>query len=181
LESLTIDFFQVFALGLPCADDDDDGKKEHEGLSTGAKAGIGAGVGAGVLLAIALGVWICIRIRRRKNTETALPPDQDNVIPQTTEYYPKVQPSSGGWSPASAHDTGFAGYGQGFVDGVKAAMSPPPMSPRSPPPFYTQPQPNVIQPPVEAPTDYTPHNRWSTQDRAAELSGNNSTARSEVM
>lgn len=91
-----------------------------------------------------------------------------------------MPPSSGGWSPASAHDAGFAGYGQGFVDGVKAALSPPPTSPQSPPPFYVQPRMSIIQPPVEAPTESMPRDRGYRQDHAAELSGTNSTARSEV-
>jgi len=54
---------RVFALGLPCADDDDNG---HSGLSTGAKAGIGAGVGvAAVLLIPALGACFAVHHHRR--------------------------------------------------------------------------------------------------------------------
>lgn len=136
----------------------------------------------GVLLAVALGVWLCLKIRRRKQDKTELPPPEQEGVPQTSEY-PKVAPSSGGWSPASAHDAQFAGYGQGFVDGVKAALTPAPMSPpQSPPPFYTQPQTrlSIIQPPVEVPGDSISHNPRHTRENAAELSGTHSTARSEV-
>ena len=58
---------RVFALGLPCGDDDEE---EHSGLSTGAKAGIGAGVAVGtLLLALAIiALWKICR-RRRENSE----------------------------------------------------------------------------------------------------------------
>lgn len=57
-----------------------------------------------------------------------------------TEYTKKSSkpdpPRSEIWSPAipsNVSDAGYAGYGQGFVDGVRAALSPP-MHPQSPPP-----------------------------------------------
>ena len=52
---------QVFALGLPCADDDDD-----SGLSTGAKAGIGVGAAVGGLILITLAIWFCLIARKRR-------------------------------------------------------------------------------------------------------------------
>ncbi|KAK6366517.1 hypothetical protein LTS17_010603 [Exophiala oligosperma] len=57
---------QVFALGLPCADDEgEDEDKDETHLSTGSKIGIGVGVGvAGILLS--LSVWACLAVRHRR-------------------------------------------------------------------------------------------------------------------
>lgn len=175
---------QVFALGLPCADEEEgegaENEEEHGGLSTGAKAGIGAGVGVGALLVIALGVWLCMKRRRRPEDKPGLTqPEHAGAVIQTTEFPAKMQTNSEGWTPASAQDTGFAGYGQGFVDGVKAALSPPPTSPQSPPPpFYRK---SYAQPPVEAPSETTRYSRSPLQDEAAELSGSNTNTRSSVV
>ncbi|KAK5447838.1 hypothetical protein LTS15_009337 [Exophiala xenobiotica] len=56
---------QVFALGLPCADNAEEDQGDHTHLSTGAKAGIGAGVGLAALFVI-LGLWACLAIRHRR-------------------------------------------------------------------------------------------------------------------
>lgn len=55
---------RVFALGLPCADDNEE--KGHSGLSTGAKAGIGVGIAVGAILLILGIVACCLLYRRRK-------------------------------------------------------------------------------------------------------------------
>ncbi|KEF60812.1 uncharacterized protein A1O9_02374 [Exophiala aquamarina CBS 119918] len=60
---------QVFALGLPCADDVEE---EHSGLSTGAKAGVGAGVCVGALLlmlSILAGCMACLRRRKKSDKD----------------------------------------------------------------------------------------------------------------
>ncbi|KAK5269692.1 hypothetical protein LTR99_007128 [Exophiala xenobiotica] len=56
---------QVFALGLPCADNAEEDQGNHTHLSTGAKAGIGAGVGLAALFVI-LGLWACLAVRHRR-------------------------------------------------------------------------------------------------------------------
>ena len=59
---------QVFALGLPCADDDND---EPTGLSTGAKAGIGVGAGVGGLILLGLALWFCLLAHKRRQKKRA--------------------------------------------------------------------------------------------------------------
>ncbi|EXJ82783.1 hypothetical protein A1O3_06598 [Capronia epimyces CBS 606.96] len=56
---------QVFALGLPCADDEGEESEEATHLSNGAKAGIGAGAGVLALLLIG-GLWACLAVRHRR-------------------------------------------------------------------------------------------------------------------
>lgn len=134
----------------------------------------------GTLLVIALGVWLCVKRRGRREDKSELPqPGHAGPVTQTTEYPAKMQTNSGGWTPASAQDTGFAGYGQGFVDGVKAALSPPPTSPQSPPPpIYRT---SYAKPLVEAPSEITRHSRAPLQDEAAELCGSDTNTRSSVV
>ncbi|KIW93858.1 uncharacterized protein Z519_05173 [Cladophialophora bantiana CBS 173.52] len=58
---------QVWALGLPCADDN--AKEEnHTHLSTGAKIGIGVGVGVAALLLIGF-LWACLAVRHRRRAK----------------------------------------------------------------------------------------------------------------
>jgi hypothetical protein len=74
---------QVYALGLPCADE------PTSGLSTGAKAGIGVGAGVGGLLLLSLSLLICGCVKR-----TRLGSGQEN----TSYYQPpekKMSPSTG--------------------------------------------------------------------------------------
>jgi len=59
---------QVFALSLPCADD------ESTGLSTGAKAGIGVGAGVGGLILLGLALWFCLLARKRRQKKSAEAP-----------------------------------------------------------------------------------------------------------
>ena len=62
--TITVIVNQVFAVGLPCADN----VKEHGNhLTTAAKAGIGAGAGVfGLLLIGFIWCWLAVRHRRRK-------------------------------------------------------------------------------------------------------------------
>ncbi|OQV05293.1 hypothetical protein CLAIMM_10059 [Cladophialophora immunda] len=61
---------QVWALGLPCADDEEGGEEggDHTHLSTGAKVGIGVGVGVAVLLLIGF-LWACLAVRHRRRAK----------------------------------------------------------------------------------------------------------------
>lgn len=135
-----------------------------------------------MLLAIGIGAWVCMKRRRRVKDEPELPQVvQTAGVTQVTEYPAKMQPGSGGFSPTSPQDAGYVGYGQGFVDGVKAALSPP-MPPQSPPPpfSYGPPQTSFTQPPVEAPSETTRYARSPIQDEAAEMSGSNTNTRSSM-
>jgi hypothetical protein len=76
---------EVYALGLPCADESDDESKDEGGLSTGAKAAIGVGAGVGGLLLLGLffflGICVQRRARRRKSegTNYSQPPDKQTT------------------------------------------------------------------------------------------------------
>ncbi|OAL36393.1 hypothetical protein AYO20_04289 [Fonsecaea nubica] len=60
---------QVWALGLPCADDEEGEEEEdHTHLSTGAKIGIGVGVGVAGLLIIGF-LWACLAVRHRRRAK----------------------------------------------------------------------------------------------------------------
>ncbi|KIX99785.1 uncharacterized protein Z520_04421 [Fonsecaea multimorphosa CBS 102226] len=60
---------QVWALGLPCADDEEGGEEgDHTHLSTGAKVGIAVGVGVGGLLIIGF-LWACLAVRHRRRAK----------------------------------------------------------------------------------------------------------------
>lgn len=85
---------QVFALGLPCADE------PASGLSTGAKAGIGVGAGVGGLLLIGFVLLVLICIGKKRLRKRQLPP------PLSTGYHQpqakQMSASTGGMtSPAS--------------------------------------------------------------------------------
>lgn len=59
---------QVFALSLPCADDNN-----KTDLSTAAKAGIGVGAGVGGLI-LGLALWFCLLARKRRQKKSAEAP-----------------------------------------------------------------------------------------------------------
>ncbi|KAJ9610792.1 hypothetical protein H2200_005569 [Cladophialophora chaetospira] len=84
---------QVFALGLPCADDEDE--EDHTHLSTAAKAGIGAGVGVAALLFIGF-IWGClaVRVRRRRKMKSL----QD----ANTAAGGPIRPESGAYAAAQS-------------------------------------------------------------------------------
>ncbi|KAK5064828.1 hypothetical protein LTR84_000662 [Exophiala bonariae] len=123
---------QVFALGLPCADDEGDG--EHSGLSIGAKAGIGAGAGVGALL-ILFAIIACFMVAKRRRKK--------NKQQQQQQHDPTTS-SSGLPVPQM-----MAGTGSGVSDGkhLSAATTMTPGSPIMFPQPQTQPQMNqYIQP-----------------------------------
>jgi hypothetical protein len=66
---------QVFALSLPCGDDN----SERTGLSTGAKAGIGVGAGVGGLILLGLALWLCLLARKRRQKANAEAPVASNT------------------------------------------------------------------------------------------------------
>jgi hypothetical protein len=73
---------QIYALGLPCADE------PTHGLSTGAKAGIGVGAGIGGLLLLGLFLLICVcvgkrRLRRGKENTSYDQPPEKQMSPST--------------------------------------------------------------------------------------------------
>ncbi|OAP56389.1 hypothetical protein AYL99_09568 [Fonsecaea erecta] len=79
---------QVWALGLPCADDEDE--EDHTHLSTGAKIGIGVGVGVAGLLLIGL-FWACLAVRHRRRAkmrklEAANTAAGGPIRPESTAY-----------------------------------------------------------------------------------------------
>jgi hypothetical protein len=91
---------EVFALGIPCADQD------SSGLSTGTKAGIGVGVGVGGLLLLGLIVFILVlvckkRLKRRQKApgpvNTGYYPPQEKHMSTTTGM---MSPYTGMGSPA---------------------------------------------------------------------------------
>lgn len=70
-------------------------------------------------------------------------------------------------------------YGQDFVDGVKAALSPHQGHPPSSPPFYGAQHTYATHPPAEVPVQSMRHER--PVDRAAELSASETNIRSSVV
>jgi hypothetical protein len=90
---------QVFALSLPCADDN-----ESTGLSTGAKAGIGVGAGVGSLILLGLVLWFCLLARKRRQKKRAeasvasgTTGPQDGGVPSQmyeNQQYPAFLPGS---------------------------------------------------------------------------------------
>lgn len=181
---------QVFALGLPCADDEETDKEGH-GLSTGAKAGIGVGVGLGALLLILLSIWACFRVRRHRKRKPEVPQGIPTASPAFIDESKTGTIVSAGHISPALQATGFPaqvpqnvhpqdpGYGQGFVDGIKAALSPYQGSPHSPPPFYGSPRTYATHPPAEAPAESMRHGR--SVDRAAELSASETNTRNSVV
>jgi hypothetical protein len=121
--------FRVFALGLPCADEEPE--KGSGGLSTGAKAGIGAGVSVAALLAIAFFAWLCLR-RRKHNREAG----KNNVggnasAPATTwtAYQSNIQSAGGTMDPkhvsaVSTMSPASPPLGQGQPQGMYPQMQP---------------------------------------------------------
>ena len=157
----------MFALGLPCAEEEEAHGDEAHGLSTAAKAGIGVGAGVGALV-IALALVFAFRKYRRRTTDQ--PSVQSATASQMT-YVPKHDSHmQGSTSPISSQGAGFPGYGQGVGDGVKAAMSPP-MAPQSPPPFYGPTRNSVGYGPVEVAAESAAYDRQAERNRVAELSG----------
>jgi hypothetical protein len=110
---------QVFALSLPCADENSSGSS----LSTGAKAGIGVGVAVGGLILITLVIWFCVLARRRrKKKEAQVPvlagPPYTNVPNQMydNKQYPVSPtathpPPSGYQGSPPIHQQGFGPHG----------------------------------------------------------------------
>lgn len=85
----------MFALGLPCADDE-----ESSGLSTGAKIGIGVGVGVAGLLIIG-GVWACLAIRHRRRAKMKKLEEQAQATPTVPQQAP-IHPEPGAYAATAA-------------------------------------------------------------------------------
>jgi hypothetical protein len=139
---------RVFALGLPCADEEEPKHEGSGGLSIGAKAGIGAGAGVVTILAIILFAWLCLRHRkhRREEKKAGLSPNPNTPAIASTAYNETAHNPAGSIDPK-------------YVSGV------PSMTPSSPPlgpghvqgvyPQSPQPYPGVVyQVPVQAMPGY---------------------------
>lgn len=92
---------QVFALGLPCADDSDGG------LSTGAKAGIGVGAGVGGLLLIGLILFILVRVGRKRLQKRQAPAPFNTAHYQPQEK--RMTASTGTMSPPAGMGSPYMG------------------------------------------------------------------------
>jgi hypothetical protein len=116
---------QVFALSLPCADEE-----EPTGLSTGAKAGIGVGASVGGLILLGLALWFCLLARKRRQQRRAeAPPASSTTGPQYggvpnqmygNTQYPAFPPGSpqpgyavppGSGSPPTPHQSPHQSFG----------------------------------------------------------------------
>lgn len=93
--SVNVVINQVFALGLPCGKDGDDGN----GLSNGAKVGIGLGAGVGGLILVSALAWMCLAIRRKKTRDTYA--GGDNGAAMSQRLY--GQPAMSSATPSAQH------------------------------------------------------------------------------
>lgn len=93
---------QVFALGLPCADDNAGGS----GLSTGAKAGIGVGAGVVGLLLISSILFLLVRVGKKRLRRRQPPPPLNTGYHQPQEKH--MSTSTGAmpspFGPGSSHN-----------------------------------------------------------------------------
>lgn len=111
----------MFALGLPCADDEEE-EEGSGGLSTGAKAGIGAGVGVATLAGVLLFAWFCFR--RRKHRREA---EKSKHI---------AAPNTPALSSSAYNDNALSAGGSMDPKHISAIST---MSAYSPQPSYSQP------------------------------------------